>query len=280
LSYVKSAGSAFDREGKVKEVPPGRVRLFGDAMKCFYDQLVKASAADGCTDIQIVAHSLGTVVTWHALSAFRFESDPATGAAINAAKAKVSRLYTIGCPLEKIRFFWPRLTPRAAAAGLNFKWDNFVSFFDPVSGRVRTFDDWGPVRNHPLLGGGFITAHVVYERSPIFLGTLAEGLCGRTMPMQMGARQRLWDSVRLIGETLFTPVLLAAVLAIGAMLFTAVAFMLPWFGSWIARIFVGPETYGPIVDKISLVLLGMMLLTFAVAPRNRASKVHRSYWEQ
>jgi hypothetical protein len=43
---------------------------------------------------------------------------------------------------------------------------------------------------------------------------------------------------------------------------------------------VGPETYGPIVDTVSLVLLGMMLLTFAVAPRIRAGIVHRTYWER
>jgi hypothetical protein len=53
----------------------------------------------------------------------------------------------------------------------------------------------------------------------------------------------------------------------------------PWAASWIARLFVGPEVYGPWVDRASLVLLFMMLLTFAVAPRNRASKVHRAYWK-
>lgn len=278
LSYVNSAGDAFHREEKAAPVPAARQRLFADAMARFYDQLIAASAADGCTDIQIVAHSLGTVVTWHALSGFRLEADPATRAAIDAARSKISRLYTIGCPLEKIRFFWPRITPRAAAAGLHFQWDNFVSFFDPVSGRVRTFDDWGDVKNHPLLGGGFISAHVVYEGSPIFLGALGEGLCGQPVPLEGGDTQGLRNTIRLIGETLLVPVLLALVLSIGAALFVAVGLMLPWLASWVARIFVGPETYGPIVDKVSLVLLGMMLLTFAVAPRNRASRVHRRYW--
>lgn len=279
LSYVNSAGAAFYREGNAKPVPPGRQSLCADAMKCFHDKLVTAGAAAGCTDIQIVAHSLGTVVTYHGLSGFRFESDAATAAAIDAAKAKISRLYTIGSPLEKIRFFWPKLSPRGATAGLKLKWDNFVSFFDPVSGRIRTFDDWGRVTNHPLLGGGFVTAHVVYEASPTFLRALAQGLCGRALPMRIGAGQRMWGTVRLIGETLVVPVLLAVVLVIGALFFGAVAAMLPWAASWIARLFVGPETYGPIVDRVSLVLLGMMLLTFAVAPRNRASKVHGNYWK-
>jgi hypothetical protein len=278
LSYVNSAGAAFYREKKAAPVPAAREHLFADAMACFNDRLIAASAAEGCTDIQVVAHSLGTVVTWHALSGFRLEADPATTAAIDAARTKISRLYTIGCPLEKIRFFWPRITPRAAAAGLHFQWDNFVSFFDPVSGRVRTFDDWGDVKNHALLGGGFISAHVVYESSPIFLGTLGEGLCGHPLSLDDGGRQGFRNTMRLIGETLLVPILLALVLGIGAALFVAVALLLPWLASWIARIFVGPETYGPIVDKVSLVLLGMMLLTFAVVPRNRASAVHRRYW--
>ena len=280
MSYVKSAGHAFYQEGKPTPVPLGRLQLFANVMARFNEQLVKASSAEGCTNIQIVAHSLGSVVAYHALSGFKFEPDPATVPAIEAARAKVSHLYTIGCPLEKIRFFWPRLTPRAATAGLKFAWDNFVSFFDPVSGRVKTFDDWGKVDNHPLLGGGFVSAHVVYEGSPIFLRTLAKGLCGKALEVSASRKQRFKDTMRLVAETFFFPVLLLIVLTLGVMFFLLVALMLPWAASWVARMFVGPETYGPIQDWVSLVLVGMMLLSFALAPWLRARLMHRQFWEE
>jgi hypothetical protein len=279
VSYVNSAGTAFYTAPGKRPPPAARQMVFNDAMGCFYNKLLDAAGADGCSDIQIVAHSLGTVVTWHALSGFRVEATRKDAAAISAAKSKVSRLYTIGSPLEKIRFFWPRIMPGVRPAGVALQWDNFVSFFDPVSGRIRTYDNLGTVTNHPLLGGGAISAHVVYESSRIFLSTLGEGLSGKKVEVATGTKGRLRTTLQLIGETLATPIVLAIVLVMGAALFVGVAMLLPWLGSFIARIFWEPATYGPIQDKVSLVFLGMMVLTFAIAPRLRAGLAHR-LWEK
>src|SRR6185436_15851352 len=216
LSYVNSAGKAFYRENGEPKVPSQVQDAFPRIVQRFYDQLLKAHS-DGCDTIQVVSHSLGTVVTYHALSGFGFDRGRADAESIRAAKAMVSRVYTIGSPLEKIRFFWPRIAPVGTPApDMNLRWDNFVSFFDPVSGTLRSFEDWGTVSNHRLLGGGFILGHVVYEHSPVFLSALTEGLCGRRISFERGLEARLWDLLVLLGETLFAPAALAVVLAVGA----------------------------------------------------------------
>lgn len=279
FSYVNSAGKAFHREANEPAVSPQVEHVYADIVQRFYDQLVKAQA-DGCTTIQIVAHSLGTVVTYHALSGFRFEAGRRHDAeAIQAATAKVGHIYTIGCPLEKIRFFWPRLAPGGAPLGRGgVHWDNFVSWFDPLAGTLRSLADWGKVSNHRLLGGGFFRGHVVYEHSPVFLGTLTQGLCGHDIPFKRGPEERLRDLLLLTGETLLAPIVLAVVLIVGAALFALVAMVIPYLLSWVVRWFLPPETWMPVVDAASLIILGAMTLIFLSAPLIRARKVHSLYW--
>jgi hypothetical protein len=278
VNYVNSAGRAFYREKGEAPVPDVVQEVFPQIVQRFYEQLVRAHA-DGCETIQVVAHSLGTVVAYHALSRFDFDTQRPDADSIDAATRKVSRLYTIGSPLEKIRFFWPRIAPQHGhSPNMALRWDNFVSLFDPVSGMLRSFDNWGTVTNHRLLGGGFILGHVVYEHSPVFLGALIEGLCGRRLPFKRGLAGRLWDLLVLAGETLFAPIVLAVVLAAGALLYAMVAMLLPYLASLVVRWFVPAETWGPVVDAASFVLLAMMTLTFLIAPAIRASKAHRRYW--
>ena len=89
--------------------------------------------------------------------------------------------------------------------------------------RAEKFCRLGTIANHRLLGGGFFRGHVVYERSPVFLGTLTEGLCGRPIPFERGVKERLGDLLLLIGETLVAPTVLAVILAVGAGLYVLVA---------------------------------------------------------
>ena len=279
FSYVNSAGDAFYREEKEPPVPHQVEHVYGDIVDRFYDQLVKAQT-DGATTIQIVAHSLGTVVTYHALSGFRFEPGRRGDAeVIRAARAKISHLYTIGCPLEKIRFFWPRLIQGSSPLGkMSIRWDNFVSWFDPVAGILRSFGDWGEVSNHRLLGGGFLRGHVVYEHSPVFLRALTKGLCGHDIPLRRGFKERLGDLLLLIGETLLAPAMLAVVLIVGAALFAIVAMLIPYILSWVLRWFLPPETWVSIENTVSVIMLGAMILAFLIAPVIRARKVHSLYW--
>jgi hypothetical protein len=278
FSYVNSAGHAFYREKGEPPVPSEVQEAFPRIVQRFYEQLLNAHA-HGCDSIQIVAHSLGTVVMYHALSGFGFDPRRPDADAIRAAKSKVSRLYTIGSPLEKIRFFWPRIAPvRGSSSEMNLRWDNFVSFFDPVSGMLRGFEDWGRVANHRLLGGGFIQGHVIYEHSTVFLDALIEGLCGRRIPFARSLNERLRDFFVLLGETLFAPTALAVALAVGAGLFVLVAVLLPFLVSLIARVFVPEETWVPVIDGASRVLVGLLVLTFLIAPALRARRVHSLYW--
>src|SRR5690606_4738654 len=172
------------RDDDEPPVPDALRRIQPAIVARFHEQLLRAQS-DGCATIHVVAHSLGTVVMYHALRGLGRAAG--NGEAVRAAAARVRRLYTIGSPLEKIRFFWPRLRTSENLAGERIiAWDNFVSWFDPVAGMLRRYDEWGGVRNHRLLGGGFVRGHVVYEHSPVFLHALTEGLCGQALPLRRG----------------------------------------------------------------------------------------------
>ncbi|BCA53743.1 hypothetical protein W02_08830 [Nitrospira sp. KM1] len=280
FSYVNSAGNAFYREKDEQPIPADVQGVYSAALQRFYGQLIKAHA-DGCATIQVVAHSLGTVVTYHALAGLRFDSLGREQAdAILAASRTVQHVYTIGSPLEKIQFFWPRLMMEGGClGGKKIQWDNFVSWFDPVAGMLRGFSQWGIVRNHRLLGGGFIRGHVVYEHSPVFLRALTEGLVGRSLPFTQTTSKEWWrDRLILVGETLLAPVALTVVLASGLALYVVTAVLVPYLLSLGLRLFLPAETWGPIVDTISLVFIGSMTLTFLIVPILRAGKVHSQYW--
>jgi hypothetical protein len=279
FSYVNSAGNAFDREEGEAPVQPGVEQVYSLIVQRFYDTLLEARA-DGCAGIQVVAHSLGTVVAYHALAGLRFESERRADAdAIRSAILEVRRLYTIGSPLEKIRFFWPQLMAGGPTpGGTAIRWDNFVSWFDPVAGRLTRFDGWGRVVNHRLLGGGFLRGHVVYEHSPVFLGALTRGLCGHELPFVRTRREQWRDRLVLAAETLFAPTALAIVLLCGMALFVLTALLLPFLLSLILRLFLPEPTWVHVENVSALVFIGLMVLVFLRAPITRASRVHRLHW--
>jgi hypothetical protein len=252
FSYVSSAARA---EG-----------VYGRIVQRFYGQLLKAQA-DGCEAIHVVAHSLGSVVTYHALSGLNFEGDDA----VRAACANVRRVYTIGSPLEKFRVFWPRLTPDAPLlGGTKIEWDNFQSYFDFVAGRLRPVAEWGELRNHGLLGGGFFRGHLVYEHSRVFLAALTRGLTGRELPLERTPKERRHDRFILLGETLLAPVAALFVLAIGAVIFAVTAALLP-LPLW--------PVFGFAAFKIAFfIMLGVMAFSLSVAPALRAWEGHSRHW--
>jgi hypothetical protein len=279
FSYVNSAGSAFYRQEGEKPAPPSAVHAYDQIVQRFYDRLL-AARADGCEAIHVVAHSLGTVVAYHALTGLRFDAGTHRDAdAIRSAVGHVRRLYTIGSPLEKIRFFWPCLIPGRATLGPPaFEWDNFVSWFDPVAGTLRHFDDWGTVANHRLLGGGFVRGHVVYERSPVFLGVLTKGVCGRAIPLVRTFKEVWSDRLVLLGETLVAPTAVALVLLLGISLFVVAALLVPFLVSLVLRQFLPEATWVSIENIMSVTFIAMMVLAFFLAPMIRAGRVHRLHW--
>jgi hypothetical protein len=153
-----------------------------------------------------------------------------------------------------------------------------VSWFDPVAGPLRSPEDWGDVSNHRLLGGGFVTGHVVYEHNSAFLGSLTQGLCGHDIPLKRGLEARLRDFLLLIGETLLAPTVLAFILIVGAGLFALAAMAIPFLLSLTVRWFLPPETWAPYIDAASFTILGLMTLVYLAAPAIRARKIHSLYW--
>jgi hypothetical protein len=275
--YVNSAGAAFDPA----EVEHDLVRQFySSVVQRFYDQLSRA--ANDCSTIQIVAHSLGTVVAYHGLSRFRFESDRrGDGAeAIQSAITKVRHLYTIGCPLEKFRFFWPRLAPVGITplGEMKMHWDNFVSWFDPVAGILKSFGNWGKVTNHRLLGGGFIRGHLVYERSSVFLDALTQGLCGHEIPLKRGVVERLRDSLLLVGETLFAPILTVLVVLFGFLQYAVGAYVIAYVVSLPLWLFWTADTLEPFVGRVRWILVIVQFGLLLVWAKQRARRIHSRYW--
>ena len=243
FSYVNSARNAFHREEDEAPIPDAVEHVYAPIVQRFYDQLLNAQA-DGCTEI-----------------------------------LKVRRLYTVGSPLGKIKFFWPTLTPGGPAlGGITIQWDNFVSWFDPVAGTLTRFGDWGKVFNHRLLGGGFLRGHVVYEHSPVFLGVLTRGLCGHELPFARTREEQWRDRLVLAGETLFAPAAAALVLTCGMALFLLAALLLPFLASLILRQFLPEQTWVSIENRSALVFIGLMVLVFVLNPVIRASRVQRLYW--
>ena len=268
FNYINSAGDTFAAERESgKHLRP----VYREIIDRFYNQLMRARS-DGCECVQIVSHSLGTVVTYHALRGLRFEESRANRDAVAAAMNCIEHVYTIGSPLEKIRFFWPWLRCAENLVGQRtVPWDNFVSYFDPVAGMLRRHTEWGAVKNHRLLGGGFVSGHVVYERSPIFLETFTRGLLGKPVTLQRTLGQRSKDLLLLLGETLLAPAGLLLLVSVGAMLWVAMALLVPFLVSLPFRFFYDPETWGPILDSAALVFGAMFLFVLLIVPVIHAS---------
>jgi hypothetical protein len=203
-------------------------------------------------EIHVLAHSLGTVVAYHALTGM--------GQSPGESPYGPRRLYTIGSPLEKIRFFWPwTIVGRRPSADSEFRWTNFYHRMDTVSGALRRFTAWAPVENIRLKGGGgLLRSHVVYERSPEFLGLLTQELFGEATVPRIPWWRRLLDRAITTGENLAAPVALvvAMLLGLGAIAIVLLAF--PYLVSVALRAIGAGAWAGRVADGLSLLmLLGM-----------------------
>jgi hypothetical protein len=164
----------------------------GQAILDRFREAARRARHDGCTELQVVAHSLGTVIAYNALTRSPSPAPVADGA------TPITRLTTIGSPLEKFLFVWTRLLRpclacpeiqdggTAIASGPAVRWTNIYSPWDLVSGRLRRFPEWGQVENKRLWGlGGLATAHVRYYEHPVVIDALAAGLGGPAQPVRV-----------------------------------------------------------------------------------------------
>lgn len=207
-----------------------------EILERFHTQMAQAQK-DGCDEVYVLAHSLGTVVAFHALSG--------VGLPPGSPAPAPRRFFTIGSPLEKIRFFWP-WTVRAAQPSTDpdFQWINFHHRADRVSGDLRRFAAFCALRNIRLKGGGgLVRSHVVYERSPEFLSVLTGALFGTSVAPRIAPLARLKDIALSWGENLLGPLLAVSATLFGLMFVVAVVLIPGWLVAWPFRWF-GADTLG------------------------------------
>ncbi len=155
---------------------------------------------DGAGDVHVIAHSLGTVVTYHAM-------------ARRLPPNAIRRLFTIGSPLEKVRFLWTTLFP--PRLDWSCEWINFFTLSDPVSGKLTRFDSVSArIENRRLWGvGGYGEAHVGYFRDGRVMRPLAEGL-GFTTGGRLANTGPSWLTRRLVDVAV--PLMAVVVVMLGA----------------------------------------------------------------
>lgn len=284
LSYVSSAGKVvLDTDSRASSrgcgAPKELAQVHERVMDRFHSQLLRA-CREGCDDIHVLAHSLGTVVAYHALTGLN--GHPGAGERreeIVQATSRVRHLHTLGSPLEKIRFFWPGLMPgNPPLGGACPLWDNHVSWFDPVAGMLGRFQGFQPVRNHRLLGGGMLRAHVVYEHSDVFLKSLAESMdvTPSLRPASIGERWK--ERCLLLGETLLGPLAVLVLLVAGACVALLVVHLIPWLVSLVARLFFEPQQWQPWVDMLARIMMWMFGAAFVLGSFATALTEHRRFW--
>lgn len=296
FTYVDSAGRAFQEGSPFYDTAD---QIHGR----FYKALEQASS-DGCSEIQIVAHSLGTVVTHLALSGYNLkpnqQGEPQTEKPISEQLSRLTRLYTIGSPLEKIRFVWPKLIttgliervrfinnqaealsnadlPNAAA---RLRWDNFYDPFDRVSGKLKRFEHWGGVTNHRLFGlGGPLRSHINYQSSRGFLSVISEGLAGKSVVIRNKLVSKVKNIFLSLGENLFVLIAIPLTLITGLAFVVLVAGGLAFVLGWLIRLLgVSEHTTNIIKDVTMITIAVLFVIGVVMGGRERAAEAHQKYW--
>ncbi|SDI31022.1 hypothetical protein SAMN05192558_10777 [Actinokineospora alba] len=211
-NYLASAGRATRPGSSVADAAARIQQRVIDA--------VRAANPDGTRRVVVVAHSLGTVIAYHALAG-TLAAKPGAAVPLLAGEdaERVSHLITIGSPLAKIRWIWPMLvSPHASLATRipNLSWTNLRDRLDLVAGKLRHQTTWGPVHDIPLFGRAWLaTAHTAYERDPDFTEVLLSALGVERRPtheLSVATRVRLLAvSLGSIAAALFLVVFALAV---------------------------------------------------------------------
>ena len=285
FNYVHGVARAFpadtERNRKLAaNVSQIRTRFLGAA-----EQAQRA----GCDEIQVLAHSLGTVVAFLGLC----PDAPVTSPVEQAVR--LTRFHTIGSPLEKVRFFWSPLVagsvngPAAVsdggvlAAGRStshtMRWDNFFSPFDLVSSPLHRFEGWPEPVNHPAAGlGGLMSAHVAYNRNPGFLAFVGEALTGERPQIAVPLGARVIGRIRAIGESLLLPLTLLGLSMLGFVIMVGFAWGLGWLIGLLFE-WVGLQTLARVLRYyIPASIFFVMSAGAVIVGRANARELYAKYW--
>jgi hypothetical protein len=147
--------------------PPVRDALLGR----FAAALARAASEND--EVQVLGHSLGSVIAFDALT---------SGILRPADVARLTHLHTWGSPLDKFYFVWPQLLGRQArpTPPRTVRWINWNHRRDPVGGRLDFFagiDGIHPPDNRSVGGGlSLAAAHIDYWTRAEVVGSLLESL--------------------------------------------------------------------------------------------------------
>ena len=212
INYVNAAAGA-----EPAPVPDAEKQIY----ECVETALLQ-SVKDGCTEIQVLAHSLGSLIAYRALTVqharlAKLIQLPYAGAARDLPP--LTGFYTVGSPLEKIRFFWPKLLLADASVAdpnARLRWHNFKGRWDVVAGLVtREAALSQKIENHWVKGaGGLLHAHTAYLRTPRFQCLFGELLTGKP-PAPVRSRWRPLDAAGRMLENAAVPALLLLLALVG-----------------------------------------------------------------
>ncbi len=226
----------------------GEVMLLAErALPRFERAAWVATVGDRCSEVQVLGHSLGTLLAYRAMN--RVAPSTATSSDL-ASAARLTRFHTIGSPLEKVAFSWPALVaPRGPRplivahagnvrqtvieGGDDFQWHNYFSVSDKVSGALKRYRAWGEVANQRLPGlYGVLSSHVAYKRDARFLAVIARALGAKEEWLNVARPSPAMSWVVSATQALALPVAVTLVCLLGLILFIA-------FGALAAGMFSG-----------------------------------------
>ena len=267
FAYVKSAGSVV---GADSSLSPAFCTIQGLV------SVALSSADEQCDEVQILAHSLGTLIAFHAIAGFgalkSADGRPPLG--------KLSRLYTIGSPLEKLRFIWPDLVPTGPVPpldpeGVHFEWINFHNRLDVLSSKLKHIDRTVGVqaKNFPIWGGGALRSHVTYEKNSKFLGEFTKGLSGESSVPPRGVFARAWALISSVGETI------AGIGAIPAFLSLGLIALAGWGLAFVLVALWVSDEWG-LGLAVWLSTVGLLLVYYIIRGRGKANAAHQPWLER
>jgi len=212
LNYVDSAAGATSEGSPLRDA--------ADNVHQRFDAALVHAHTDGCSEVHVVAHSLGTLIAAQRLFATE----------VPAHVELVTGLYTIGSPLRRIRFLWPRLF-ESSSGPERLRWLNFWDPLDVVSNRIPA-RGWPACHNVWLAGGaGLARAHVRYEAQPRFTRRLVGELGAELPPRRVRPHLRMLLAFASLAESALVILVLAGALLIGLLLCVAFATIFAVIGS-------------------------------------------------
>jgi hypothetical protein len=230
------------------------------------------------------------VIAFNALTGYRMDDVPTSS---DDVPLGVSRLWTIGSPLEKFAFFFPAMTQLPPLAAYRFtktfvavrgdvaapQWINFRNPLDAVSGRLRSFPGWS-IENRRVWAGGLGRSHTIYERNTHVIDALADSLFDVRRQAAISKAARVRGFFEALAESLAVLAVLVLPVLAGAALVLVLALGLPWLIGTVVGVFASDAVEGRVKDWGALILgLPLLVTLFVLGPLSTSVDEHR-VWRQ